>query len=70
MLKTVLICARRALFIQAGVYNNSHLIKNLFWLPKKNLVSFIRFPAVGQLAQLSLADDEKTQCKQVDCREE
>ena len=28
--------------LQAGIYDNSHLIKNLFRLPKKNLGSFAR----------------------------
>ena len=36
--------------LQAGIYDNSHLIKNLFSLPKKNLGSFTRVSTV-------LADD-------------
>ena len=41
-------CARYIMYIrtslrtlQAGIYNNSHLIKNLFRLQKKNLGSFM-----------------------------
>ena len=48
-------CARCILYIrtslrtlQAGIYNNSHLIKNLFRLPKKNLGSFTRVSTVAR----------------------
>ena len=51
--KTVLMCARCVLYVrtflrtlQAGIYNNNHLIKNLFRLPKKNLGSFMRVSTV------------------------
>ena len=36
--------------LQDGIYNNGHLIENLFRLPKKNLGSFMRVSTVTCLS--------------------